>query len=639
MLQEQSRDAVPQELSALIELQQGMQTGKVAPTTPQGQPTVAAQMAGAAQQQMAPQMAPQMPMGSPAVNQVARQAGIAGQIQAMQQQRAMQQAQNPQAVAQMAAQMMQQQRPQMMAAGGVASLNPRIKGFAPGGIVGYAGDDESMAVEPEFGGGTPTEAEEPRLYAPREGRRMTVAEMRAAGYPEGYIQRRLQTEGFAPRSATPQAAAPSVARPAAQPSDVSALREASRIPPDVQAARDVDGLAILQSELKKAQQRLAEGDPRAQGDIDAVMREIRRLSGAQVASPARPSSIAASGESAQPMPVAEAASSNQLMALINSAMGNIEEMKKAQQFVPQVAKPEEGIPLTLERIRVRNELARQLGLDPDMLTKQAQQTEEYYKRGEEKLAQRQAELEARAPTEGRIRTLLGMRGRRFSDVVAGGAERGMAYDEAVRQQVARFEDLKMQMEGLRIDKVNTLKQLKYATDMGEYDKAMQYRQKLLDIDAAEKKAAGDAAKASAQMQTQLAQVVGQTIQKPGELERVMAEYQRLKATDPEAAKQYLEDIGVIRGAGRPSSGERLQLDQLKALQKTYTEQAENMLLPKEQREQAAKMLKQVNDQIAKLSGLETGAASAPMYAVNPKTGERIMSTDGGQTWSPVTPAR
>jgi uncharacterized protein YukE len=29
------------------------------------------------------------------------------------------------------------------------------------------------------------------------------------------------------------------------------------------------------------------------------------------------------------------------------------------------------------------------------------------------------------------------------------------------------------------------------------------------------------------------------------------------------------------------------------------------------------------------------AASAPMYAVNPKTGERIMSTDGGKNWQPA----
>ena len=28
-------------------------------------------------------------------------------------------------------------------------------------------------------------------------------------------------------------------------------------------------------------------------------------------------------------------------------------------------------------------------------------------------------------------------------------------------------------------------------------------------------------------------------------------------------------------------------------------------------------------------------AQAPIYARNPQTGARIMSTDGGQTWSPV----
>jgi hypothetical protein len=29
------------------------------------------------------------------------------------------------------------------------------------------------------------------------------------------------------------------------------------------------------------------------------------------------------------------------------------------------------------------------------------------------------------------------------------------------------------------------------------------------------------------------------------------------------------------------------------------------------------------------------AAPAPIYARNPQTGARIMSTDGGQNWSPV----
>lgn len=425
MLQEQSRDAVPQELSALIELQQGMQTGKVAPTTPQGQPTVAAQMAGAAQQQMAPQMAPQMPMGSPAVNQVAQQAGLAAQIQAMRQQ------QMQQAMMQQAAQATQ--RPPMMAAGGVASLNPNIRGFKHGGIVGYAGDDESAVIDPQFGG-TTVEEGEPRLYAPQEGRRMTVAEMRAAGYPEDYIQRRLRDEGFISREAAPVRAAPAAAAPSA--------------PPPAPPSPPPPGSAPARAAAPAA--------PRAPSQMQLAEQEIAAV-------------------------------------------------KEAAQYKPRVAMPGDVVEDTMERIRVRNELARRLGLDPEMLTKQAQEAEDYYRRGEAKLSQRQAELEARAPTEGRLRALLGMRGRRFSDVVSAGAASGMAYDEAVRNQVARFEDLKMQMEGLRIDKVNTLKQLKYSTDMGEIDKAMAARQRLFDIDAAQKKAEGEAARAALQARTQLAQ--------------------------------------------------------------------------------------------------------------------------------------
>ena len=82
--------AIPQELSALMTLEQGMRQGGVSPQTPQGAPTVAAQLAGAAQQQMMP----------PAVKQIVQQAGLAGQIENMRQQQMMQ------AMQQMAAQQM-----------------------------------------------------------------------------------------------------------------------------------------------------------------------------------------------------------------------------------------------------------------------------------------------------------------------------------------------------------------------------------------------------------------------------------------------------------------------------------------------------------------------------------------------------
>jgi hypothetical protein len=48
----------------------------------------------------------------------------------------------------------------------------------------------------------------------------------------------------------------------------------TKISPTVQAERDKEALTIKQSELVAAQKRLAKGDPRAQGDIDALTREM-----------------------------------------------------------------------------------------------------------------------------------------------------------------------------------------------------------------------------------------------------------------------------------------------------------------------------------------------------------------------------
>jgi hypothetical protein len=108
-------------------IEQGAQKGQFQPVTRDGQPTVAARL----MQQAAPQ-----PAG---VGQAVEQAGLAGQIQAMK----MQQAQQA-----MMQQAMSQQQPQGMAGGGIANLNVDIDGFAPGGIVGYNGLEDSMVEEP-----------------------------------------------------------------------------------------------------------------------------------------------------------------------------------------------------------------------------------------------------------------------------------------------------------------------------------------------------------------------------------------------------------------------------------------------------------------------------------------------------------
>lgn len=82
-----------------------------------------------------------------------------------------------------------------------------------------------------------------------------------------------QGTGAAPASAS--ASAPAAA-PAAAPAS------ATKVPPAVQKARDGDRVQILQDELTAAQKRLASGDPRAQGDIDALNREISGTQGKPV---------------------------------------------------------------------------------------------------------------------------------------------------------------------------------------------------------------------------------------------------------------------------------------------------------------------------------------------------------------------
>ena len=44
---------------------------------------------------------------------------------------------------------------------------------------------------------------------------------------------------------------------------------------------------------------------------------------------------------------------------------------------------------------------------------------------------------------------------------------------------------------------------------------------------------------------------------------------------------------------------------------------------------------QVFGRLRLLEAQQPQAAQQPLYAVNPDTGERIVSTDGGQTWQPA----
>jgi hypothetical protein len=137
---QQQPPAISPGLQALMALQQAVQTGQMQPQTPEGRPTVAAQLAQAAQQQMqAPQQAPQPGMQGPV-----RSAGIAGALQAQKQQ------QVQQVMQQMAQQQIAQQAPQgplQMNTGGLAGLPGADVRMADGGIVGFSGEEDSYVPD------------------------------------------------------------------------------------------------------------------------------------------------------------------------------------------------------------------------------------------------------------------------------------------------------------------------------------------------------------------------------------------------------------------------------------------------------------------------------------------------------------
>ena len=147
-MQQPNKGIISPGLKGLMLVQEGlrqMQEGQVSPQGPAG-PTLAAQMAQAAQpqqQQQQPSMMPPPPgqmQPEGAVANVAQDAGIGAAIQGQQQQDAQK------ALMQMAQQQQQaqQQQPAMMASGGIAGLRAdNMSHFKEGGVLGFAGPDGS----------------------------------------------------------------------------------------------------------------------------------------------------------------------------------------------------------------------------------------------------------------------------------------------------------------------------------------------------------------------------------------------------------------------------------------------------------------------------------------------------------------
>jgi hypothetical protein len=96
-------------------------------------------------------------------------------------------------------------------------------------------------------------------------------------------------------------------------------------------------------------------------------------------------------------------------------------------------------------------------------------------------------------------------------------------------------------------------------------------------------------------------------------------------------KSYSDAVEWWRGAGKGIEG-RERLGNLKLAAETLSKQLENPLLLKADKDSKSADLNRVQAEILSLLGMSSTGSQAPMYAKNPKTGERIMSTDGGQTW-------
>lgn len=444
----------------------------ISPVTPDGKPTVAAQVMQAAKQATMPQ--------------IAQQAGLGGQIQAMRAQQA-QQALMQQAM---------QQRPEAV---GIAPMAGPVQ-MAEGGIVGYAPgglgeDDMESFVNPEFGGSGDVDRGEPRLRVPgpRGERMMTPAEMRAENYPEDYILRRMEIEGLISRE--PRA-------PAARPAPSAAAEV-----PVAQPSRSTESSAPPVSRAPAA--------------------------------PAAPKAQA-------PAPMTSTG-------LFDRAQGRLD------QYATEPVTPRSAIQPALEAGAASDEYRRQMGLPTEMerIAQQEAQFKSLFGDREKLIQRRLAEIEGQRQMGGIAAFMKGfrqMKGEPIGPGVVRASDSMGFYDTTMRQRTEKLEDLKIELQGLSIERQNALDKMRDDIANGRFSDALKRK------DAAQK-ATNEILLKRAEIDMAQAKVVGgveeariRQMQQPGEIERLLGRLETLRRTDPTAAEKLIEDIATIRGAGRKPSG-------------------------------------------------------------------------------------
>lgn len=439
--------AINPALAAAMTLERAAQVGEFQPMTREGQPTVAAQL-----------MQKAMPPAPPTIPDVVQQAGLGAQIQAMQ----MQDAQK-----ELMGRLMQQQQQ----APGIMGLNPQMGNFAQGGIVGYAGDEDSMVVDPQFGGTT----------------------------EQALVDEQLREEERRKR----------------------ALMEFER-----ERRRNMEQVISA-----------PESQPQPQPQPSALARTPLNIPSGRTYSAESPSA-----------------------GMFNAARARMG-------LIPtEPVDPRQGIEAALASRRAQDEYRQRLGLKPQLEQIGAQEAEMVRLMGEREriLGERMRQLEGEKGQQGLINFLLGARGFKgegLGQVLKTGAQAARSYDEAVRGRMQGLEDLKLEVQSLTMEKRNALAKMRDDIATGDYKSAMDNKQKAQNLQGEILKTQAEIDLAQGKALSQEATARMQATPQPGEIERMMATYQRLLQQDPtgKAAQEYLETVGLLRGAGRrPSAQETRQ---------------------------------------------------------------------------------
>lgn len=147
-----------------------------------------------------------------------------------------------------------------------------------------------------------------------------------------------------------------------------------------------------------------------------------------------------------------------------------------------------------------------------MVANQIKQMEDFYRRRDEQLERRYQETAGRRGQESLAQYLMNFRQMKGRPIGEGfvSASQGLArFQGGLDAQMRDIEDLRMQLEGLKMEKVNSLKTLKYNTDMGYMNEAMKEQQRLIDNDRAQKKTEFELAKKVAELQSAEARTAAQ----------------------------------------------------------------------------------------------------------------------------------